>query len=171
MTRAWRRRRDGEDGIVAGGEALLLGTLVFVVGSLLIISAWTLVDAKLAVESAAREAARAVVEAPSSALNSDATLSDSTAQRLADDAALARMTAQRGDPDAAIAGWSLVDVRVTGQFQRCGAITSEVRITVDTPRLPIVGRRLTAGQLVGTHTERIEPYRSGLPVAPGGISC
>src|SRR5919202_3284931 len=61
--RAGRWRRD-EAGQLAGGEALPFGVLVFVFGVLLIANAWAVVDAKLAVSAAAREATRAYVEAP-----------------------------------------------------------------------------------------------------------
>lgn len=166
MRPARDRRVRSEDGFVAGGEALVLGTLVFVVGTLLLVSMWTIVDAKLAVEAAAREATRAVVEAPV-----DVLASAGTASRLAENAAVAAMTAQRGPPDAGAASWTLVDVTLDGRLERCGAIVSTVHVTVDTPRLPFIGRRLSAGTLAGTHSERIEPYRAGLPVPPGGVTC
>ena len=54
-------------GVVGGIEVLPFGFLVFVAGSLLLANAWAVVDAKLAVEAAAREAGRAYVEAPSPA--------------------------------------------------------------------------------------------------------
>ena len=52
-----------ERGQAGGVEALPFGLLIFVVGALLVASAWVVVDAKLAVVSAAREAARTYVEA------------------------------------------------------------------------------------------------------------
>lgn len=146
----------------------MLGVLVFVTGSLLLLSMWTIVDAKLAVESAAREATRAVVESSSDALLAGA----GAAHTVATDAAVRAMSAQRGPPDAASgATWSLVDVAVTGRFARCGSVTATVEVTIDTPRLPIVGRRLTASSIRGSHVERIEPYRAGLPIDDGGITC
>src|SRR3954453_7054427 len=55
-------RFTAEAGMVGGVEVLPFGLLVFVVGSLLIANAWAVVDAKLAVTDAAREAARSYVE-------------------------------------------------------------------------------------------------------------
>lgn len=170
MTSRHRRLLAAEDGVVAGGEALLVGVLVFVTGTLLLVSMWTVVDAKIAVEAAAREATRAVVEAPAAVLAAGAT-GDETALGLARTAALAAVTAQRGAPDSSVGSWSLDTVTVSGRYERCGTIQSTVRVTIDTPRLPFVGRRLTAGVIEGTHLERIEPYRAGLPVPPGGVSC
>ena len=48
----------------AGIEVLPFGLLTFVVGALLVANAWAVIDAKLAVSAAAREATRAFVEAP-----------------------------------------------------------------------------------------------------------
>lgn len=169
MTRAvrqWLRAHgtSGEDGFVAGGEALALGVVVFVVGSLLLLSAWRLVDGKLAVETAAREAARAVVEAPVGVL------ADPVAgHRAADAVARATMVAHRGPDDIADATWRFVATRVVGAAARCAPITATVEIRVDTVRLPLLGGGIGTVTLTGEHTERIEPYRSGLPV--GGVQC
>ena len=57
------RRCRGDRGQVGGVEALPFGVLVFVVGVLLVVNLWAIVDAKVAATSAAREAARAYVEA------------------------------------------------------------------------------------------------------------
>jgi len=54
-------------GQLAGIEALPFGVLTFVVGMLLVVNAWGVVDAKQATTSAAREAVRAYVEAPDEA--------------------------------------------------------------------------------------------------------
>ena len=65
-----RRRIDwNEDcGQVGGIEVLPFGLLVFIVGTLLVANAWAVVDAKLAVTSAAREAVRSYVEADDGAV-------------------------------------------------------------------------------------------------------
>ena len=155
---------------MAGGEAVLLGVLVFVSGTLLMLSMWTLVDAKLAVEAAAREATRALVESPGAVLTGG-TVDEVDARVLATDTAVSAMTAQRGAPGAGAASWSLVDVLVDGTYERCAEVVVTVRITVDTPRLPFVGRRLTAGTIEGSHVERVEPYRADVPVPDGGLPC
>lgn len=154
----------GQDGFVAGGEALALGLVVFVVGTLLVLSGWRLVDGKLAVETAAREAARAVVEAPV------AVLADPVASHgAADGIARSVMVAHRGADDVPDATWRFVSTRVVGATARCAPITATVEIQVDTVRLPLIGGGLGTVTLTGQHTERIEPYRSGLPV--GGVQC
>ena len=56
----WRDDR----GQLAGIEVLPFGVLIFVVGALLITNAWAVVDAKIAVDAASREAVRTYVEAP-----------------------------------------------------------------------------------------------------------
>lgn len=156
----WR----AEDGFVAGGEALALGVVVFVVGALLVLNAWRLVDGKLAVETAAREAARGLVEAPV-----DVLVDPVRGHGIADARARATMTAHRGADDAPEATWRFVSTSLTGATARCAPVTATVTVEVDTVRVPLVPVGFGAVTLVGEHTERIEPYRSGLPV--GGAAC
>lgn len=154
---------DDEGGFVAGGEALALGVVVFVVGVLLVLNAWRLVDGKLAVETAAREAVRGLVEAPVAVLTDPA-----TGQEVADARARATMAAHRGADDGPNATWRFVDTRVVGTVARCAPLTATITVEVDTVRLPL-GAGFGTVTLTGEHTERIEPYRSGLPV--GGWQC
>ena len=147
-----------EGGFVAGGEALALGVVVFVMGSLLVLSAWRLVDGKLAVETAAREAARGVVEAPVSVL-----VDPLQAARVADARALGTMVAHRGPDDVPGATWSFVGTTVEGESARCAEIVATVTVRIDTVELPLLGGGFGTVELTGTHTERIEPYRSSLP--------
>lgn len=157
------RWRD-EDGFVAGGEALALGVVVFVVGVLLVLNAWRLVDGKLAVETAAREAARGLVEAPV-----DVLLDPVRGHEVADGRARATMVAHRGADDVPEATWRFVSTQLAGTAARCAPVTATVTVRVDTVRVPLVPVGFGTVTLVGTHTERIEPYRSGLPV--GGAAC
>ncbi len=53
-----------DGGQVAGIETIPFGILLFVIGALLVANAWAVIDVKMAVTSAAREAARTYVEAP-----------------------------------------------------------------------------------------------------------
>ena len=156
--------RPAEAGFVAGGEALALGVVVFVLGALLVLSGWRLVDGKLAVETAAREAARAVVEAPV-----DVLLDPPGGTAVADAAARSAMVAHRGADTAPDATWRFVATGVTGEVARCAPITATVTIDVDTVRLPVIGGGFGTVRLEGRHVERIEPYRGGLEV--GGIQC
>ncbi len=157
------RWRD-EEGFVAGGEALALGVVVFVVGALLVLNAWRLVDGKLAVETAAREAARGVVEAPVEVL-----LDPAAAHGVAEARARATMLSHRGSDDDPDATWRFVTAGLTGATARCAPVTASVTVQVDTVRVPLVPVGLGTVTLVGTHTERIEPYRSGVPL--GGAAC
>jgi hypothetical protein len=156
----WR----AEDGFVAGGEALALGVVVFVVGTLLVLNAWRLVDGKFAVETAAREAARGLVEAPVEVL-----VDPVRGHGVADARARATMTAHRGADDTPDATWRFVSTSLRGATARCAPVTATVTVVVDTVRVPLVPVGFGAVTLVGEHTERIEPYRSGLPV--GGAAC
>lgn len=49
--------------MAAGAEALALGTLVLLAGTILIINAWAVIDTHMALEAAAREYLRAYTEA------------------------------------------------------------------------------------------------------------
>ena len=57
-------RCSGDRGQIAGIEAIPFGVLLFIVGALLVANAWAVIDVKMTVTSAAREAARTYVEAP-----------------------------------------------------------------------------------------------------------
>jgi hypothetical protein len=148
-----RARVEGEDG-VAGLEAVVFGVLIFVVGTLLILNAWGVVDGKFAASSAAREATRVLVEAPpGTGLTATAT-------------AVARETlAGHGKDPARLVG----DADVQGSIARCARIRVEVTYRVPTVSLPWVGA--FGGGLVdvrGSHTEVVDPFRSGLP---GEANC
>ena len=152
-------RWTSEDGFVAGGEALALGVVVFVLGTLLVLSGWSLVDAKLAVEAAAREAGRAVVEAPVAVLE-DVTASNG----LADATARSTMVAHRGVDTGPGATWTYIGSQLTGdRVVRCAPITARVTIDVRTVAMPLLGGGFGTVRLTGEHVERIEPYRAGLP--------
>ena len=64
MTPHRAARGHGEAGVVGGVEILPLALLVFTAGMLLVMNGWAIVDARLAVAGAAREAVRTAVEAP-----------------------------------------------------------------------------------------------------------
>ena len=64
MTPHRAARGRGEAGVVGGVEILPLALLVFTAGMLLVMNGWAIVDARLAVAGAAREAVRTAVEAP-----------------------------------------------------------------------------------------------------------
>lgn len=141
---AFRAALHREDGVVGGVEALPFGVLVFVVGSLIVVNAWGVVDAKMAVASAAREAVRAFVEAPTDA-----------------DAEIAgRHAAARTMQALGRTGREPV-IEVRGDFARCARVTATVSYDIPAIRLPWVSSwgTLTARS---TASEIVDPLRSGV---------
>jgi hypothetical protein len=147
----WRDDR----GQLAGIEALPFGILTFVIGVLLVVNAWGVVDAKQAVTSSAREAVRAYVEAPD----------ETTALAAAEDAARRSMAGHGRNPDR-----TTVEVRhADGRpFGRCTRVTVTVHHPVPALRLPWIGGYGHAFDVVASQTEVVDPYRSGLP---GEATC
>ena len=137
-----------ERGVAGGFEVLPFGLLVFVAGSLLLTNAWAVIDGTLAASAAAREAARAYVEAPS----------DAEGQAAAVDAARATIEGHGRNPERAEIRWA-----VGPTFDRCASNTIVVEYRVPTFTVPFVGA-FGAGVITtsGRHTEVVDPYRSGL---------
>lgn len=143
--------REG-DGGVGGAEVLAFGFLTFVVGALLVANAWGIADAKIAVTAAAREAARAYVEA------------SSAGEAVADARRAAAQTMTGHGRDAA----AMTGPVLRGAFIRCARVTATVGYTVPAIALPWIGG-LGDTTVNGTHTEVVDPYRSGLGAAdPAG---
>ena len=151
------RRVDWRDdrGQLAGVEALPFGVLIFVVGALLITNAWAVVDAKIAADAAAREAVRSYVEAP----DGETAMTASRAE------AADTIAAHGRRPELAT-----VIVHHDGDrpFARCVRVTVEVDYPVPALRLPWIGGFGHAFDVKAHHSERIDPYRSGLP---GDSTC
>jgi hypothetical protein len=148
--RRQRRKRGarGEDGFVAGAEALVFGVLIFVIGTLIVVNAWGVIDAKFATSAAAREATRAVVaSAPGANL-----------QAVAETAARATMEGYGRDT----AGLVVRPVGAT-TLERCAEVGYVVETSV--PAMAFMGTA-SAGSftVTGQHYELVDPYRSGLPV-------
>lgn len=139
--------RRGDDGLVGGVDGLVFGVLVFVFGTLVVVNAWGVVDAKSTVVGAAREAARAFVEAP------DATSAVRAARHAADEA----VRAMGRDPARA-------GLEVTGVFRRCGRVTATVRYDLALRAVPVLGLAGRAITVSGRHSEVVDPYRSGTAV-------
>lgn len=134
-----------EDGAVAGWEALPFGFLVFVVGTLVVANAWGVIDAKMASAAAAREGARAFVEAE------DPGDARGDARR----AAWAALDGHGRNPGAAT-------VRVSGALRRCRTATVEVELPVPAIGLPWVGGLGAGLSARSVHAEVVDPLRSGL---------
>lgn len=135
-----------ERGAIGGVEVLPFGVLIFVAGALLIANAWAVIDAKLTVESAAREAGRAYVEAPDRA----------TAEHAADRAAREAVAGVGRDPDRMV----LRDNRP--DFARCSIVEHEADYEVPALTLPFIGGFGNGINVTGRHREIIDPYRQGL---------
>lgn len=144
-------KRD-EAGMVAGAEGLLFGFLIFVVGILIVANAWAVIDAKLAVTAAAREAARAYVESP------DEPAAAAAAQAAAD--AAIKGHGRAGSPRLAVAGEA---------FGRCARVTITAEYDVALAAVPVVAVTERVFTVAGRHSEVVDPYRSS--GAQGAARC
>jgi hypothetical protein len=141
------RRASGDAGFVGGFEGLLFGTLLFIVGTLLLGFAWGVVDTKAATEEAARQAASTYVQAASP------TAAAQSAQQAAD----AALSGYGRDPARATVSL------VSGWFGRCQRITISVTYPAPALMLPFIGAVGSAEAVRADHSELVDPYRSGLP--------
>ena len=155
------RRWHGDNGAIGGIEMLPLSILIFLVGSLLTVNVWGVIDAKLAVSSASREAVRAFVEATNY----------ETAGADADTAAHEALHAF-GRDDARLvirafdSGGNTVD---STPFLRCQITGFEVSYTVPLISIPLIGSFGHGIVVRSRHVEVVDPFRSGVPgeVTPG----
>lgn len=144
MRRESLRRCRGDGGFVGGAEGILFGVVTFVFGTLLLFNAWAVIDAKMAVSSAARETARTLVEGdgelgPAVAAGRDAFASSS-----------------------AFGASDLPDPTITGAFRRCGRIEVTYRFSVPAISLPGGFGWGDGFDVSATHSEIVDPFRSGL---------
>ena len=153
MSRLFARLRRDERGQLAGAEALPFGVLVFLVGVLVVANAWAVVDVKMAVSSAVREAVRAYVESP---------VGEDPLAR-ADTAARAAIDDMGRDPAR------LTLTPLEADFSRCAEVRFEARYPVPFLTVPLIGRFGSGITAVARHAEIVDPYRSGVP--RGGATC
>jgi hypothetical protein len=145
-------RHCDDGGQVAGVEMLFFGLLVFIVGILVAANAWGVLDAKLVSGDAAREAARAFVQASN----------QKSAVISATEAAVEAVRAHGRDP-------SRLTVDVRGVLERCGRVMVEAHYRTVLVHLPWVGAIGGSFTASSRHSELVDPYRSGLP--PGVVAC
>lgn len=154
------RGQDDQGGFVAGAESLLFGCLVFVVGTMLVINAWGVVDARMAADAVARQVARTLVEAdPGAGLTLELA---TVANRVATDL---------GRPGPVVLGYAddTSDVTNPGTLlTRCREVTVTATLTSTTIELPFIGGWGSPWDVTGRHTEVVDPFRSGLP---GEVDC
>ena len=147
--RVWPRRNGmDESGQAAGIEAIPFGFLVFVVGVLLVTNAWAVIDAKMTVASAAREAARAYVEAE------DAGHAPAAAQAAADE------VVRSGGRDQG----RLALTSPSSGFARCQRVTFVAAYPIPAITLPWIGGFGHGFTARARHSELVDPYRSGVPL-------
>ena len=149
--RASTPRLRGDTGAVGGVETWPFGIAVLLGAALLLANVWAVVDAKMAASSAARETVRVWVE-------SDGDTVGATAAGHAAYAAYGRDPARLEGPDLSIDG---------DGFERCARVSATWTATVPALTLPLVGAWGDGFQVTSTHSEIVDPYRSGLP-AEGG---
>ncbi len=139
-----RRRLLDDRGAVGGLEMLPFGFLVFVVGSLIIMNAWTVVDSWMAVSTASREGGRVFVEsAPDEAW---------PAAR----ARIEEVMTEYGRSERLVAPSA-----PAGAYERCASVTITVAYDMAFINMPFVGGFGSLTRIESTHTERIDPWRSG----------
>ena len=145
-----RLRHRGDRGMVAGGEALAFGTLVLLVGALVLVNVWSVVETRSAVDAAAREYLRAYTRAEH--------WDDALA---AGDWAVRTTLAERGTP----LGGLRIDPPAAAGFGPCGRAAVTLTATVPAARLPLVGElsatevQVTHAELIGAH-EEVTPHES-----------
>ena len=138
----------------AGAEAVAIALLLGITIILLFANVWILVDAKMRVSEAAREGARAVVEASSPAQMTRATAQAAGAEALSGTSRLV------GTPE--------FFVEPIDGFGRCARMVVRVRTRIRTLTLPFVGKWSPDYEVQSRHTEIIDPFRSGLD---GELNC
>lgn len=141
---------------MAGWEALVLGLVVFVFGTLFVANVWAVIDAKMAATSAAREAARAFALAEEDAAGAAGTAAE-------------QALAAQGWPRAAGEVLGL-----DGVHARCAVVTATVTLSVEPIAVP-TGGFTHAFPVRSSHRERVDPLRGGLGGAvdprPGESIC
>ena len=145
LVRVFEDRRNDEGGFVAGAEMLIFGVLAFVMGSLLIINVWNVIDSSLAVSAAAREGARTFTES-----DPDVAWAQSQARMI-------EVMNEFGRGDRAVAP-SLPAIE---SYQRCAVVTVTAGYDVALVTIPLFGQFGTMTRVEASHSSRIDTYRSG----------
>lgn len=143
------RRAIGDRGQAGGAEVIPLAFLTFVFALLVIVNAWSVVDADLATTSAAREAVRAFVEAPD----------EPSAFEAANAAASQAISGHGRSTDATAIAVQYLDDRGWG---RCSRVAVTVHHPMPAIRVPVLGGYGHGFDVIATGTEVIDPYRGGL---------
>lgn len=142
-------RLRGDRGQLAGIEVLPFGFLVFVSLTLLIVNLWGVIDTRMAISSASREAVRAYVESPTAA----------EADRAARQRAQETLRALGRDDTRAT-----IEIIVGPRgFARCSRVAVTVGYTVPGLAVPFLGGFRNGFRLSSTSSEIVDPFRDGVP--------
>jgi len=147
-----------DEGMVGGAEALPLGLLVFVVGALIVANTWSVIDAKIAVSAAAREATRNYVEAQVTEAGGS-----SRADSQATAAGFAAIAAHGRDPGRADVRMTALDHPSTDGFVRCARVTFTASYDVPALTVPWIGGFGDGFEVTARHSELVDPFRDGVP--------
>lgn len=141
--------RGDEDG--QAGAEVIAGCIVLVIGLVFVFSnLWMVLDAKMAVSGAARNAAQAYVE------QNSASEAESAAQTVAR-SSLAPRFSDRWRAETQM-----------DRFARCQPISVRVSVTLPLIAVPFLGSLGGTKTVSATHASRIDPFRSGVP---GEVDC
>ena len=146
-------RSRSESGQVAGVETLALGTLVFVVGTLLAVNAWSIVTSRAVADDIATSYLRAYTEGANA----------TDARRDANRAAEAARTSHAFTADR-------VAIDEPDHFAPCEMVTVTATVSVPLVRIPVVGA-VGSTELEITRRERVDPYRAGGGEYEGRSPC
>ena len=136
---------DGQGGFAGGIEVIPFAVLVFVLATVLMVNAWAVVDAKLAVEAAAREATRTYVETRAVAQAESASTE----------------AARRAFESTGRSAVGLHIRHTATEHVRCSSVQFEVSYVVRAVRLPIIHGLSHDITVVGRHREIIDPFAAG----------
>lgn len=142
---------EDDRGQLAGGEAIPFGILVFVVGALLIVNAWAVVDAKFAVDAAAQAAVRDFTES----------VADTSDDALADAERAGRAAFAASGRDAERVTIAVVEP-LPERLERCQLVTFVASHTVPAISLPFIGGYGDGFTVTASHTRVVDPLRSGV---------
>ena len=145
-----------ESGFSGGLESLAFGALVFVFGTLIILNAWAVVDARFATAAAAREAVRAVVEA-------EVGLSEDELAARAEHAAVQALDAHGYVAEPTLDLGSLAQTR-------CATVAVTVGLEVRATFVPGFAEALVY-PVRSRHAEIVDPFRPGLAEGDGVVDC
>lgn len=158
-----------QDGLLGGVDALAFGTLVFITGTLLVLNSWSVLDTRMAVSAAAREAVRTVVEAPGADLSrgpapGGGSHLDGLEARAIE---IATITMEQHGRTVNPGDLVVTFAPLPAEF-RCAEVVAQVSFRAPAIGLPIVGIFRGGIDVTVEHRQRIDPFRAGIG---GEVAC